>query len=210
MKTDHYEARFAGVGGQGVILAGKILAYGMVSFEDCRAIETPTYTAQVRGGPTKVDVVMDKNHIEYPRTENLDFFLSLHQKSFDIYFKEIKEDAVVVLDPNLTYDVPDVMTQRLVYIDLVEIAKKEMGKTLYAAVMAVGVFAGMTKVIKESNIQKAVLDNAPKGTEFDNLKAVKIGIELGKRALKTPGKVVRITLEDALKPKNNNNKRSGK
>lgn len=201
MKTNHYEARFAGVGGQGVILAGKILAYGMVSFEDCRAIETPTYTAQVRGGPTKVDVVIDKEHIEYPRTENLDFFLSLHQKSFDIYFKEIKENAIVVVDPNLTPRVPENIPQKLIFVDLIEIAKKEMGKTLYAAVMAVGLFAGLTKVIKESNIQKAVLDKAPKGTEIENLKAVKIGIELGKKALKNPDKIVKLTIDDAAKAK---------
>ena len=201
MKTSHYEARFAGVGGQGVILAGKILAYGMVSFEDCRAIETPTYTAQVRGGPTKVDVVIDKEHIEYPRTENLDFFLSLHQKAFNIYFKEIKDDAIVVIDPNLTPNVPKNITQKLVIIDLVEIAKKEMGKPLYAAVIAVGLFAGLTKVIKESNIQKAVLDKAPKGTEIENLKAVKIGIELGKKALKNPDKIVKLTVDDAVSAK---------
>ena len=169
MKVDHYEARFAGVGGQGVILAGKILAYGMVSFEGCQAIETPTYTAQVRGGATKVDVVIDKNHIEYPRTENLDFFLSLHQKSLSIYYKEIKDDAIVVVDPNLNPNIPKNMPQKLVLVDLIEIAKKEMGKTLYSAVIAVGLFAGITKIIKESNIQKAVIDNAPKGTEMDNL-----------------------------------------
>jgi len=197
MKVDHYEARFAGVGGQGVILAGKILAYGMVSFEACQAIETPTYTAQVRGGATKVDVVIDKSHIEYPRTENLDFFLSLHQKSLNIYYKEIKDDAIVVVDPNLNPNIPKNMPQKLVLVDLIDIAKKEMGKTLYSAVIAVGLFAGITKVIKESNIQKAVIDNAPKGTEMDNLKAVKIGIELGKRALESKEKIVKLTIEDA-------------
>ncbi len=202
MKTDHYEARFAGVGGQGVILAGKILAYGMVSFEECRAIETPTYTAQVRGGATKVDVVIDKNHIEYPRTENLDFFLCLHQKSFNIYFKEIKSDAIVVVDPNLTPSIPEKITQKLVLVDLIDIAKKQMGKTLYAAVIAVGIFAGMTKVIKESNIQKAVLDKAPKGTEIENLKAVKLGLELGKKALRSKDAIVKLTVEDAFIPPN--------
>ncbi|HQO09745.1 MAG TPA: 2-oxoacid:acceptor oxidoreductase family protein [Clostridiales bacterium] len=197
MKTEHYEARFAGVGGQGVILAGKILAYGMVSFEECKAIETPTYTAQVRGGATKVDVVIDKKHIEYPRSENLDFFLSLHQKSFNIYYKEIKKDAIVVVDPNLTPKVPSEIPQKLVVVDLVEIAKKTMGKTLYSAVIAVGLFAGMTGIISDSHIQQAVLDNAPKGTEIDNLKAVKIGLELGKKALASKEHVVRLTIEDA-------------
>jgi Pyruvate/2-oxoacid:ferredoxin oxidoreductase gamma subunit len=91
-------------------------------------------------------------------------------------------------------------------VDLIEIAKKEMGKTLYAAVIAVGIFAGLTKIIKESNIQKAVLDNAPKGTEIDNLKAVKIGIELGKKALKSSDKVVKLTIDDAKLPEEDNGK----
>ncbi len=185
MKKNHFEARFAGVGGQGVILAGKILAYGMVSFEDCQALQTPTYTAQVRGGATKVDVVIDKEHIEYPKTENIDFFLSLHQKSFDIYFKDLKDSAIIVVDPNLTPKLPKRIIQKIISVPLIEIAKKEMGKPLYAAVIAIGLFAGVTKVIKDKNIQKAVLDNAPKGTEMENLHAVKIGLELGKMALES-------------------------
>jgi 2-oxoglutarate ferredoxin oxidoreductase subunit gamma len=196
MKQSHYEARFAGVGGQGVILAGKILAYGMVNYEECQALQTPTYTAQVRGGPTKVDVVIDKKHIEYPRTENIDFFLSLHQKSFDLYFNDLKDDAIVVIDPNLTQHIPKDIPQQVFVVDLVEIAKKEMGKSLYAAVLAVGFFAGVTKLIKDKNIQKSVIDNAPKGTEVENLKAVRIGFALAKEALKRKEDLVRLTLKD--------------
>ena len=181
MKQSHYEARFAGVGGQGVILAGKILAYGMVNFESTKAVQTPTYTAQVRGGAAKVDVVLDKQHVEYPKTEHLDFFLSLHQKSFNLYFKEIKDDAIIVVDPNLTPNIPENLPQQIIKVELVEIAKKEMGKALYAAVIAVGLFTGLTGVIKENNILKAVIDNAPKGTEESNIKAVKLGLELAKQ-----------------------------
>ncbi|PID26684.1 MAG: 2-oxoglutarate ferredoxin oxidoreductase subunit gamma [Candidatus Cloacimonadota bacterium] len=177
----HYEARFAGVGGQGVILAGKILAYSYVVFEGGKAIQTPTYTAQVRGGATKVDVVFDKDRIEYPKTEHLDFFLSLHQKSFDIYFKEMKKDAIIIVDPNLTPNVPKNITQKLIKVELIEIAKEEFGKTLFAAVIAAGIFTKLSGLISEANVIKAVLDNAPKGTEEINLKAVKMGFELAKK-----------------------------
>lgn len=178
MKKKHFEARFAGVGGQGVILAGKILAYGMVNYEEYHAIQTPTYTAQVRGGATKVDVVLDENNIEYPKTEKLDFFLSLHQKSFDLYFKEIRKNAIIVVDPNLTPNIPEDIPQEVLKVELVEIAKEKMGKALYAAVIAIGVFAKLTGIISEKNILKAVIENAPPGTEDANLKAVKIGIDI--------------------------------
>jgi Pyruvate/2-oxoacid:ferredoxin oxidoreductase gamma subunit len=78
----------------------------------------------------------------------------------------------------------------------VEIAKKEMGKSLYAAVLAVGFFAGVTKLIKDKNIQKSVIDNAPKGTEVENLKAVRIGYALAKAALKAKDSRVHLTLKE--------------
>jgi len=180
-KDLHFEARFGGVGGQGVILAGKILAYGMVVMENCKAVQTPTYTAQVRGGATKVDVVIDSKHVEYPKTEHIDFFLSLHQKAFDIYFKELKPDAIVVVDPNLTKKIPTNVTQKIIQVDLVEMAKNELGKPLFAAVIAVGMLASLTGIISEENITQAVLENSPKGTEEVNRKAVMMGIELGKK-----------------------------
>ena len=175
----HFEARFAGVGGQGVITAGRILAYAIVSFEGGKAVQTPTYTAQVRGGAAKVDVVVDENHVEYPKTENIDFFLSLHQKSFDLYFKEIKDDAVILVDPNLNKNIPEDIPQTVFKVELIEIAKKELGRPLFAAVIAVGILSKLSGLVTEKNIIKAVLDNAPKGTEEKNLKAVKMGIELG-------------------------------
>lgn len=176
----HYEARFAGVGGQGVILAGKIVGHAVVNFEHGVAIQTPTYTAQVRGGATKVDVVIDKDHIEYPKAEHIDFFLSLHQKSFDLYFKEIKDNAIIIVDPNLTTHVPKGITQTVYKIELIEMAKEKLGRALYAAVIAVGIFSGLTDVIQEKNIIKAVIDNAPAGTEEKNMQAVKLGIAIAK------------------------------
>lgn len=181
MSLKHFETRFSGVGGQGTILAGKILAYGMVSYEGYNAIETPTYTAQVRGGATKVDVVVDKEHIEYPRTEHIDFFLALHQNAFDRYFRELKDDAIVVVDPNLTKNVPEDATQKIIKIELIEIAKKELGKSLYSAVISVGLCAAITGIISDENIVKAVLDKAPAGTEEANEKAVRLGLKLGKQ-----------------------------
>ena len=44
------QLRFVGVGGQGVILAGEILAAAKIE-EGGYGIKASTYTSQVRGGP---------------------------------------------------------------------------------------------------------------------------------------------------------------
>ena len=59
------QLRFVGVGGQGVILAGEILAAAKIA-KGGYGVKASTYTSQVRGGPTKVDIILDDNEILYP------------------------------------------------------------------------------------------------------------------------------------------------
>ncbi len=57
--------RFTGVGGQGVLLAGEIFAAAKIRAGGY-GIKTATYTSQVRGGPTVVDIQLDDEEIWYP------------------------------------------------------------------------------------------------------------------------------------------------
>ena len=57
------QLRFTGVGGQGVLLAGEILAAAKIG-DGGFGVKAATYTSQVRGGPTKVDILLDENEIE--------------------------------------------------------------------------------------------------------------------------------------------------
>ena len=50
--------RFTGVGGQGVLLAGEIFAAAKIQ-SGGHGLKTATYTSQVRGGPTVVDITLD-------------------------------------------------------------------------------------------------------------------------------------------------------
>jgi len=57
--------RFTGVGGQGVLLAGEIFAAAKIKMGGY-GVKTATYTSQVRGGPTVVDIQLDDKEIFYP------------------------------------------------------------------------------------------------------------------------------------------------
>ena len=56
------ELRFVGVGGQGVILAGEILSAAKIEAGGY-GVKASTYTSQVRGGPTKVDIILSDEEI---------------------------------------------------------------------------------------------------------------------------------------------------
>jgi 2-oxoglutarate ferredoxin oxidoreductase subunit gamma len=170
-----FEARFSAVGGQGVLLAGEILASAAQKYEGRYSIQTPTYTAQVRGGPTKVDVILDDDPIIYPETTAINFFLSLAQGSYDAYLHDLRSDAIVVVDPNL---VTRINSEYQTYqVPVIEITKARIGKMIMSAVMSLGIMIELTKAVSKDAIEKALLDAAPKGTEELNLKALQLGYE---------------------------------
>ncbi len=99
-----YEIRYGAVGGQGIITAGALLVDIAVELENKFAIESPTYTAAVRGGPTKVDVIISDEKIDFPHATAIDFFLCTDQRPYDIYKESLKDDAIVVVDSHLVRD----------------------------------------------------------------------------------------------------------
>jgi 2-oxoglutarate ferredoxin oxidoreductase subunit gamma len=171
--SNRYEARFAAVGGQGVILAGDVLGYAAQKYQGLYSVQSPTYTAQVRGGPTKIDVIIDSEEIIYPKTTAINFFLSLAQGSYDAFLYDLRDDAIVVIDPHLvtkwdpkykTYEIP-----------IIELTKTQIGKVVMTAVLALGIMIELTGAVPKEAIEKALVEKAPKGTGELNLKALRLG-----------------------------------
>lgn len=177
--SDHFEARFAAVGGQGILLAGDIIAEAAISYENKYAVDSPTYTAQVRGGPTKVDVIIDSKRIEFTRTTAIDFMLCLAQRSWDRFGFDLKDGCTLLIDPSLVHKVPE-EKYKVYRLPLIELTKNEMKKMVYTSAVSLGAMAFLTDVLKPESIQKALLKKAPRGTEEPN----KIAFEIGYKAAK--------------------------
>jgi 2-oxoglutarate ferredoxin oxidoreductase subunit gamma len=170
--SNRYEVRLAAVGGQGVILAGDLLAHA--AYEEGKfSVESPTYTAQVRGGPTKIDVIIDTEKILYPRTTAIDFFLSLAQRSFNAFAVGLKPDCTILVDPNLVHDCKGYT--RVYKIPVIELTRTQLGRMVYTSVLALGAMVELTGIVKHETIRRVVEANAPPGTEKQNLKALDIG-----------------------------------
>ena len=80
--------RFTGVGGQGVLLAGEIFAAAKIS-NGGFGLKTATYTSQVRGGPTVVDITLQEEEIIYPYAIEILILCFLLLKYLLIYLKMV-------------------------------------------------------------------------------------------------------------------------
>jgi len=167
------EIRFAGVGGQGNILAGEWLALAAHTMGR-HAVQSPTYTAQVRGGPTSVDVLFDENEIVFPRLVAVDFFLCLAQRGWDVFAMQLKPDGIVVIDPHLVKKISS-GPQKVWQIPVVSITKAAVGKMVYTSAVALGCFCQLLRVIPREVMIKTIEENAPAGTVENNLKAFNAG-----------------------------------
>jgi 2-oxoglutarate ferredoxin oxidoreductase subunit gamma len=173
-----YEIRYAAVGGQGIVTAGNLLVDIAVEMEDKYALASPTYTATVRGGPTKVDLIVSDDKIVFPQASAIDLFICTSQKPFDLYQARIKEDAIVVLDSNLVKDVDDTHNWTIYKAPIINETKKQLGNIILTSVVTLSMTQKLTNIIDYDNMVEFVKGWAPKGFLDLNLKAIEVGRSL--------------------------------
>lgn len=176
------ELRFVGVGGQGVILAGEILAAAKIE-SGGYGIKASTYTSQVRGGPTKVDIVLDESEIIYPYASegDIDFMLATAQKSYDAFKDGVKQGGIIVIEPNLVHASDEDRAKWQIYeIPIISIAKDEVGNVITQSVVALGVAVAMSGCLEESIVRESMLSHVPSKVREANAKAYDLGLKYAK------------------------------
>ena len=177
-----YEVRLSGSGGQGLILAGVILAEAIGVGDGKNAVQTQSYGPEARGGASRADVVVSPGQIYYPKTMKLDLLLALTQEACDKYYPDMKPDGLLIVDSTIVTQVP---TKKFYGFPFVRLAREEIGHAMVANVIALGAITELTGVVSKESITNAVLSRAPKGTEEKNRKALELGFKIAKK-VKTP------------------------
>lgn len=173
------EIRLSGTGGQGLILAGIILAEAAGVYEGKHVVQTQSYGPEARGGASRSDVIISDEDILFPEVEAADVLLCLSQEAYSRYSKRVRPGGLTVVDPLFV----DPGERRDVRIERVEATRTAdaLGRRIAANVVALGALAGLTGVVGYESLEAAVLARAPRGTEEFNRRALSAGYELGVR-----------------------------
>jgi len=179
------QLRFTGVGGQGVLLAGEILAAAKIN-DGGYGVKAATYTSQVRGGPTVVDILLDDKEILFPYAIDgeIEFMLSVAQVSYDQFKNGVKEGGIIVVDPDLVHPSDEDRKRWNIYeIPIIRIAKYEVGNVVTQSVVALAIALEMTKVMDPNEVLEAMKKKVPPKVLDANLKAWELGTKYAKEAL---------------------------
>jgi 2-oxoglutarate ferredoxin oxidoreductase subunit gamma len=172
------QIRLSGSGGQGLILAGIILAEAAV-IDGKEVVQTQDYGPEARGGASKAECIISSTEIDYPKVTVADVVLCMNQESYNKYGKDVQTNGKVVVDTTL---VKQFVEGSSVAIPITKTAIDELGKSIFANIIALGAIVGLTGVVSQTAIEKAVLARVPKGTEELNRKALALGWEMAKKA----------------------------
>ncbi len=179
--TDRIEIRLAGEGGQGMILAGIILAEAAAIYDGKNAVQTQSYGPEARGGASKSEVIIAKGDIDYPEVIDADVLVALSQEACDKFASNLKKNGMLIVDKEKVGRVP---TTSAIKIPISQLAMEVTGKAITTNVVALGLLVGLTGVVSKKAIEKAVIARAPAGTEEMNRLALKTGFAEAERLFK--------------------------
>lgn len=170
--------RLTGSGGQGLILAGIIMAEAAI-LDGKNAIQTQSYGPEARGGASKAEVIISGSSIDFPKVEIPNILLCLTQLAITKYAHDLEGDGFLIIDESLEIDEKEVNC-KMVKAPILKTAHDELKNPIVANIIAIGLLAQITGAISKESLLECILSRVPKGTEELNTRALEKGIELGK------------------------------
>lgn len=119
----HKELIFAGFGGQGVILAGKILAIASM-LEGKNVSHIPSYGAEMRGGTANCSVVISDDEVASPVIEQADICIVLNTPSMLKFEPKLKKGGLLIYNSSLITEKPSRSDIEILPINANEIAEQ--------------------------------------------------------------------------------------
>ncbi len=136
----------AGFGGQGIIFAGKLLAYAGLK-EGKEVVYFPSYGAEMRGGTANCTVIVSNSPIASPVVAHPQNALMMSHPSYLKFFPRIKARGRALINTSLVKDELFRKDIETINIPANEIAEK-IGSSRIANMVALGAWVKKTGVVE--------------------------------------------------------------
>ena len=170
----------AGFGGQGVILAGNVLAYACIDANK-NVCAMASYGAEVRGGTAKALISISDNEIDSPIIERPNLAMIMNAPSFIKYIDTILPGSPVIINSSMI-DMDKLPKTRhdIVKVDATNLAIK-MGNIKVANIIMLGAMIKKTGILEPQSVangMKRAFYKGKKGLYYINESAFTMGYNL--------------------------------
>ena len=166
------EIRLCGVGGQGLLLAGAILAEAL-TLEGLRVAQSQSFEPTSRGGMSRTDLVASDDAVDFPLATALDCALILDQVAAIPTAGLLKRRGLVLLDRDRVPRPPD-GDFTLHSLALGESAKG-LGDARVANLVGLGALTRLAELCGDASLDRAIRSASPARFIDLNLEAARAG-----------------------------------
>ncbi len=145
---------FAGFGGQGILLAGTILANAFM-LEGKNVTWYPCYGAEMRGGTVNCEIVVADNEVSSVHKQDTDYAIVLNQQSFDRFIKRVKSGGTIIANSTLVAEARPREDINYVFAPMTKIAN-DLGTSKVTNVVSLGVLASACDIVSKEFLAKGI------------------------------------------------------
>ncbi|AUS96604.1 2-oxoacid:ferredoxin oxidoreductase subunit gamma [Clostridium thermosuccinogenes] len=174
----HQEIIIAGFGGQGILSAGRLLAYaGML--ENKNVSWLPSYGPEMRGGTANCNVIISDDTIGSPILNSATVLVAMNGPSLDKFEGIVEEGGIIITDSSLVPRRPSKEGVDVYEIPATQMAT-DMGNHTYACIILLGKLVEKTGIISKENFEQALKKVLPQKKHYmipEEMKAFEMGMK---------------------------------
>ena len=173
------EVMFAGFGGQGILMCGKVLAHAALE-EGHEVVWIPSYGPEMRGGTAYCLVMISNKSIGSPVVRNPSHLVAMNRPSLEKFAPVVKTAGIVLINSSLISI--DVGREDLdvVKVPVTTIAKN-LGNVKAANIVALGAFVARSKMVGFETLRHCIHEEFVGKNNFLSLNLN--ALEEGKKAV---------------------------
>lgn len=180
-QSSQTEIIVTGFGGQGIILAGRILGMSASIGDKKESTLVQAYGPESRGGACNAQVIISDAPIHYPYVNTPKILVAMSQAGYDKFAPTLLADSVLLVDQDLVN--PEDAACDHYAIPATRMAEN-LGNKMMANIIMLGFCTAITKAVSSQAAQDTIRQSVPKGTEDRNIEAFTKGFDYGLSTLK--------------------------
>ena len=168
-----YQIRLAGLGGQGVVLASRILGDAL-SREGYNVLQTQAYGIEARGGASCGEVLYGTAEINSLRVTAPDILLALSPAALTAYRAQVPPSGLIFYDTYMIKTGCEDADRRVYGLPFTNLALSNLGSDMYTNIIALGFMNGIAGIVSRKNLEDAVEEQV-QGQKANNMTALQLG-----------------------------------
>lgn len=144
----------AGFGGQGILLAGTVLANAFM-LEGKNVTWYPCYGAEMRGGTVNCEIVVSDSEVSSVHKQDTDYAIVLNQQSFDKFVKRVKAGGMIIANSTLVAESRPRNDIKYIFAPMTKLAN-DLGTSKVTNIVSLGVLASICNIVSKEYLAKGV------------------------------------------------------